>query len=217
MNGVVQSPAQPVANDIFVDGFLAHTFSPQDVQSFLPQLLRTPHFLQYYNVMYSGGAWQITQNAPYVLPQSPGLPAQHPPIPLDFNVGATEGTVVPQRRWIPTDEVDVRRHIEEASLQLPIFFINRNGGIGFTLHDILQGRDIDLFNRDSQAPLGGVSTTHIRMNVSLCALILIAKDPDLCSLTPFSRRSGRGIHTGSARLPRRTRHFDERQLQSVAL
>ena len=165
MSGTVQHTT--VTSDIFVDGFIANTFSPQDVHGFLTQLLRTPDYLQYYHVLYSGGAWYITQNAPYVLPQSPGLPAQHPPIPLDFNVGTTEGTVVPQQRWIPADEVDVRRHIEGASLQLPIFFINRNGGIGFTLHDILQGRDIDLFNRDTQAPLGGVSTTHVRINVSL--------------------------------------------------
>ena len=204
-------------NDIFVDGFIANTFSPQDAYTFLPQLLRTPS-LQFYNVVYSGGAWFIAQNAPRALPQPPGMEAlaQHSPIPLDFNAMATQGTVVPQQRWIPSDEADVRRHIAEASLQLPIFFVNRSGGIGFALHDILQGRDTDLLNRDSQGQFGGYSTTHVRINVSLCTLIPIAKGPDLCSPTPSSYHSGRAIHTGSARSPRGTRHFDERQSHSVA-
>ena len=207
---------QRTANDLFVDGFISNTFSPQDVRVFLTQLLGTPAFLQYYNVVYSGGAWFITQNAPYVPPQSPGLPAQHVPIPLDFNVEGTQGTVVPQRRWIPADEVDVRRHIQEASLQLPIFFINRRGGIGFTLYDILQGRDIDLCNRESQAQLGGVATTHVRINVSLYTVISTAKGPDLCRSIPHTH-SGLAIPTGSDRFLRRTRHFDEPQSRSVAL
>jgi len=130
--------------------------------------------------VYSSGAWYITQNAPYVLPRSPGLPARHPPIPLDFNVRATEGTVVPQQGWIGADGVYVHRHIREASLQLPIFFIDRKGGIGFALYDILQGRDIDLFNRDSHAQLGGGATTHVRIDVSLYTVISTTKGPDLC-------------------------------------
>jgi hypothetical protein len=207
--------SSPTVNDIFVDGFIANTFSPQDAHVFLTQLLRTPNFLQFYNVAYSGGAWYITQNAPYVPPRSPGMPAQHPPIPLDFNARETQGTVVPQQRWTPCDEVDVRRFVEEASLQLPIFFINLNGGIGFMLYDILQGRDMDLLNRGSQAGLGGYFTTHVRINVSLCTVIPIAKSPDLCSPTP-SYHSGRAIHTGSDRLPRETRHFNEPQSHSVA-
>jgi len=184
MNGSVQPPVQPTVNDIFVDGFIANTFSPQGVPAYLTHLLGRPDFLQFYNVVYHGRSWYITQN--YVLPQSPGVAAQHPWIPLDFYVGATQGTVVPQQRWIPDGEVDVRRHIEEARLQLPILFVKNDGGIGFTLHDILQGIDINLFDRDSQAQLGGVSTTHVRINVSLCTLILIAKVPELCSPTPSS-------------------------------
>jgi len=122
MNGTVQ----PTANDVFVDRFIANTHSPHDVYGFLMPLLRRPDFLQYYKVVYFGRAWYTTQN--YVLPQSPGVAAQHPWIPLDFY----------------------------------------------------------LFNRDRQAQLGGVSATHVRTNVSLRTLILIAKGPDLCSPTPLT-------------------------------
>jgi len=148
---------QPVVpNDILVDGFLSRTFLPQDANAFFTLLLRTPDFLRYYRVSYSRGVWYITQNAP--------LPAQCPPPALDFNVNETQGGVVPQQRWTPNEGVDFRRHVLEARLQLPIFFVNRNGGVGFWLPDILQGGDRGLHNRDCEAPLGGVTTTHIRIN-----------------------------------------------------
>ena len=149
-----------------MDGFLAHTFSPQDARDFLAILLKAPDFLLYYRVSYLWGVWYIMQNAPYVQQSPLGVPAQNSPLPLDFSVSTTQGTVVPQRRWTPADEVDIRRHVEEATLQLPIFFVNWNGGVGFWLPDILQGRDRDLYNRDSQAPLGERDFAHIRINVS---------------------------------------------------
>ena len=88
-------------------------------------------------------------------------------LPLDYNVCTTQGTVVPQRRWTPADETDVRRYVASAALQLPVYFVNRNGGVGFWLPDILQGRDHDLYHGDREAPLGGRATTHLRINVSL--------------------------------------------------
>jgi hypothetical protein len=158
-------------NDVLVDGFLAHTFSPKDANAFFSFLLRTPDFLRYYRVSYSRGVWYITQNAPYLPRSSLCAPAQNPSLSLDFSVKGTQGTVVPQRRWFPTDEVDFRRFVLEATLQLPIFFVKQNGGVGFWLPDILQGRDRDLYNRDFEASLGGVATTHIRINVSPHAVL----------------------------------------------
>lgn len=90
---------------------------------------------------------------------------------------ATSGTVVPQRRWSPADEVGIRRHVESASLQLPIFFVNGNGGFEFLLPGIIRGRyDLYLHNADSFAPLGGKATTCIRINVSLIPNLLQSGD-----------------------------------------
>jgi hypothetical protein len=145
-----------------VDGFIARTFSPQGAHDFFTVLLRTPDYLQYCRISYSRGVWYITQNAPHVPQPSQGIPTQISPLPLDFRVGTTQGTVVPQPRWVPAG-----RHVHDATLQLPIFFVNRNNGaVGFWLPDILQGRDGDLHNRNSHASLGGRTTTHIRINVS---------------------------------------------------
>ncbi len=155
--------------DVLVDGFVARTFTPKDANNYFMLLLRTPasqYFLGYYGIVYHQNAWYITHNVNLVQGTSPGVPLQTTPL-LDRSISATHGTIVPQRRWTPTDEVDVRRHVEDAVLQLPIFFVNRNGSIGFWLPDILQGRDHDLHNADSFAPLGGRATTHVRINVSL--------------------------------------------------
>ena len=138
-------------------------------------LLGTVDFLSH--ISYSGGMWYKI----YVEQPSSGLPTQ---LPLDFSTRTIEGTVVHQRRWTPADEVDIRRHVQEAVLSLPIFFVNRNGGVGFSLPDILEGRDSDLYNRDSQAPLPK-TTTFIRINVSSLSCPA-AKGFHPYSSTPFT-------------------------------
>ena len=133
-------------------------------------LLPTPpsqYFLRHYGIVYHQGAWHIMLNGSLVQGTSPGVPLQPTPL-LDYSIEATDGgTVVPQRRWTPADEVGVRRHVESAVLQLPIFFVNRSGSVGFPLPDILRDRDCDPRDADRFAPLGGRNTTQIRINVSL--------------------------------------------------
>ena len=132
-----------------MDGFIARTFSPQDAHDFLTVLLRTPDYLRYCCISYSRGGWYITQNAPHVPQPSLRIPTQILSLLLDFSVGTTQGTVVPQPRWVPADEVDVRRYVHDAMLQLPIFFVNRNNGaVGFGLPDILQGLVLPQFGSE---------------------------------------------------------------------
>ncbi|KAH9165183.1 hypothetical protein EDB89DRAFT_1911588 [Lactarius sanguifluus] len=154
------------AEDVLVDGFVAQTFKPEDANNFFMLLLRTPppqRFLPHYGIVYHQGAWYITHNANLVQGTSPNVPFNTTPL-LDYSSRATEGTILPQQRWTPADEVDVRRHVEGAALQLPIYFVKRDGSIGFPLPDILRGYDRDLHNANNFAPLGGRTTTHIRIN-----------------------------------------------------
>ncbi|KAI9447194.1 hypothetical protein BJY52DRAFT_1193522 [Lactarius psammicola] len=156
----------PTSTDVLVDGFVTRTFTPEDANKYFILLLRTPpsqHFLGYYGIVYHQGSWVVTRNANLVQGTSPGVPLQATPL-LDRSISATHGTIVPQRRWTPADEVDIRRHVESAQLQLPIFFVNRNGGLGFWLPDILRGCDRDLHNANGFATLGGKTTTHVRIN-----------------------------------------------------
>ncbi|KAI9439236.1 hypothetical protein H4582DRAFT_125817 [Lactarius indigo] len=159
---VNQTPLLP--RDVLIDGFVARTFTHEDANNYFMLLLRTPpsqYFLEYYGIVYDQGAWHITHNVNSVQGASPDVPLQTTPL-LDHSIGETYGTVVPQLRWTPAHEVDVG-HIEEAVLQLPIFFVNHNGSIGFGLSDILRGCDRDLHNASGFAPLGGKTTTHIRI------------------------------------------------------
>ncbi|KAI0264564.1 hypothetical protein BGY98DRAFT_1103404 [Russula aff. rugulosa BPL654] len=149
-----QFPIQ--ASDILVFGFVAHMFSPEDAHNFLALLLRTQDFLRHYRMSFSQGVWFITQNPPFFPPPPPGIPPQNLMLPLDYNVATTQGTVVPQRRWTPADEIDVRRYVESATLQLPVYFVKRNG------------RDHDLHG-DREAPLSGRATTHLRINWPGCS------------------------------------------------
>ncbi|KAH9172481.1 hypothetical protein EDB89DRAFT_1906159 [Lactarius sanguifluus] len=152
--------------DVLVYGFVAQTFKPEDANNYFMLLLRTPpsqHFLQYYGIRYHQGVWYITLNANLVQGTSPGVPFHATPL-LDYSNRTTQGTVVPQRRWTPADEEGIRRHVESADLQLPIYFINSNGSIGFPLPDILRGCNGNLHNANGFASFGGRSTTYIRIN-----------------------------------------------------
>jgi hypothetical protein len=151
-----------------VDGLVAHTFAPEDANNYFKLLLKTPapqYFLPYYGIVHQQGTWFITENVNSVQNESPGVTLQANPL-LDYSITGTHGTVVPQRRWTPVVDVDIRRYVEDATLNLPIFFVNRNGNLGFSLTDILRGYDRHLHNANGFAPLGGRATTQIRINVS---------------------------------------------------
>jgi hypothetical protein len=96
--------------------------------------------------------------------KSPGVPLQRTPL-LDYSTRAIGGTIVPQRRWMLAEEVDVQ--VERAVLQLPIFFVNRSGILGFRLPDVLRGCDRVLHNANNFAPLGGGALAHIWIDVGL--------------------------------------------------
>ncbi|KAN0136057.1 hypothetical protein V8E53_006218 [Lactarius tabidus] len=150
--------------NLLIDGFIAHSFSSEDASSYLKVLLRalpSEHFLQYYGILHNQSAWYITHNGDQVQGTSPGVPPQAVPL-LDYIV-MDHCMVVPQRRWALANELDFRRNVENAVLQLPIFFINRMGGLGFRLSDILEGHGCDLRNANNPAPLGGKTITHIRI------------------------------------------------------
>ena len=140
-------------------------------------------------------------NVPYMPQSSLGIQTQSSPLLLDFGIRTTQGMVVPQRRWIPADEVGIRRHVQKLTLQLPVFFVNHDGGVGFLLTDILQGRNSNLYNRDSQPPLGGRITTHIRIDLSPQTFMLV----DGTFVNILRLHSDPVIAVGNARFLQKTR------------
>ena len=76
------------------------------------------------------------------------------------------GTVVPQKLWTPQTVTDRRQHVEEAPLQMPIFFQHTDGRLGIPLDVAISGRCHSLLNAQHVAPVGPPTTTYIRILVS---------------------------------------------------
>ena len=74
--------------------------------------------------------------------------------------------VVPQKIWTPPNQSDWRRYVEQASLRMPVFFIQNDGAIGLPLVRALSGQRALLRCGDTPAPLGGGHSTQIRIAVS---------------------------------------------------
>jgi hypothetical protein len=132
----------------------------------------------------------------------------HPLWLLDYSVVRT-GTVIPQARWYPENVNDYRQHVAEATLQMPIHFVQQNGVLGLSLDDAINGRCQTLLNPRAQAQLGGKTTTHIRIAVCIhwptCVSLYII----------YSRRcsvyniSGLDTTNSSAKSRSETRHPQE--------
>ena len=88
---------------------------------------------------------------------------------------ADRGTVVPQTMWYPRSSIDIRRHVEMAELQMPVFFEDKEGGVGISLEACIDGQcRILLRDPTGHAPLGQKTTTHIRIGVSMTAFVGLA-------------------------------------------
>jgi hypothetical protein len=74
--------------------------------------------------------------------------------------------VVPQKIWTPPNQSDWRRYVEQASLRMPVFFIQNDGAIGLPLVRALSGQRALLRGGDTPAPLGGGHSSQIRIAVS---------------------------------------------------
>lgn len=91
---------------------------------------------------------------------------------LDYIIVRT-GTVIPQARWSPENVNDLRHHVTEAKLQMPIFFVQQNGTLGLSLEDAYNNRCHTLRGAQTQAQLGGKSTTQVRIGVcSRCPCVV---------------------------------------------
>lgn len=109
----------------------------------------------------------VTKAIPDTLSTSPLMKDSRDERPLwllDYGV-VRSGTVVPQALWSPHNVNDFRQYVSEAPLQLPIFFIQKNGVLGLSLSDAADGRCQTLRGGRMQAQLGGRFTTHIRILV----------------------------------------------------
>ncbi|KAF8269740.1 hypothetical protein EI94DRAFT_1573312, partial [Lactarius quietus] len=65
--------------------------------------------------------------------------------------------------WSPQSAIDRRQYVEQAKLQIPVFFENKDGGLGVSLGASSGGQWHALRDENDPAPLGQKTTTHIRI------------------------------------------------------
>jgi hypothetical protein len=97
--------------------------------------------------------------------------ANRPAWLLDY-ISRHYGTVVPQRIWAPAAPGDVQRYSTVSNM--PIFFVKSDRRtLGLRLVQAALGNCAGLLNGQVAAPVGGCSTTYIRVMVSVLPKLLI--------------------------------------------
>jgi len=146
-----------------IDSYIAYTFTPLGAKNYLAILFKIdPQTVQTF--LYQGAAFFVWNQ--------PLLPDLTSP-PLSFNGDLAwlldyriqpGGTVVPQQLWFPQGQGDLRRYVEQAPLQMPLFFIQENGTLGVPIANAVEGQ---MFLRGARhpAPFGLKATTKIRIGV----------------------------------------------------
>ena len=153
------------------EGFLTKMFGRQDAAFFIEVLLKM-----------DAREVQLVGNVPgwpcALLSERPSLgpdsiqeacavlaPNNQPLWLLDF-IPSHMYPVVPQKIWTPPNQSDWRRYVAQASLRMPVFFIQYNGTVGLPLPQALVGDRGLLRGAEKAAPLGGGHSTQIRIAVS---------------------------------------------------
>lgn len=161
-------------SELLIDGYISQSFSPNSAEDYFQHLLKT-------------NKTGVNQSCQTLLkPDGSGvlfavktIPNNIFPVPfmqdrngrplwlLDYVI-VRMGTVIPQARWSPENVTDLRHHVTNAILQMPIYFVQQDGSLGISLDDTINGRCHTLRDAGMQGQFGGKTTTFIRIGVCGC-------------------------------------------------
>ena len=154
-----------VLQSLLIDGYISQTFQSRAAEQYFLSLLKTTSIPSYLTSSYTGreGYFFFIYSAPPHIP----TPLPDPPSRWLLDRGIVDGgTVVPQTMW-PQTVIARRRNVDRAELQMPIFFENKDGGLGLSLGASVNGQRHVLRDAHDPAPLGQKTTLHIRILVSV--------------------------------------------------
>ncbi|KAN0130991.1 hypothetical protein V8E53_011124 [Lactarius tabidus] len=140
----------------------SQTFQSRAAEQYFLNLLKSSSIPPHTTLSYTskGGYFFFVHSVP------PHIPAPFPSSPrrwlLDRGI-MDGGTVVPQMMWSPHSASDRRQHVEMGELQMPVFFEDRDGELGFSIEASVDGQYHGLRHANDLAPLGQKTTTHIRI------------------------------------------------------
>jgi len=147
--------------ELLIDGYVSHTFGPQDAEAYFSALLMSrPQHIQ----------WQI-------IPPEGIFYAAAPPC-LDSNQDDQEawaidraikhtGRVIPQHIWTPRLSPDVQRYVRHETLRPPILFIHEDGGsLGLSLREAAAGNCMCIRGAEQAARVG--PSNHVQLRINWC-------------------------------------------------
>jgi hypothetical protein len=159
-----------VVQALLIDGYISQTFQSRAAEQYFLNLLKSSSIPPHTTLSYTskGGYFFFVHSVP------PHIPAPFPNSPrrwlLDRGI-MDGGTVVPQMMWSSHSASDRRQHVEMGELQMPVFFEDRDGELGFSIEASVDGQYHGLRHANDLAPLGQKTTTHIRIIVSIWPLV----------------------------------------------
>lgn len=164
----VTVPPTTGAENMLQHGYIGLTFGSHTESFFASVLKASPRYLQ---VGFSAPGWPT---AFYIDPiNNIAVPANamsargYLIMVLDYRADLSRGMLVPQIPWFPQTPRDVRKYVTDAVLQLPIFLRQDDGSIGMSLSDVVHGNFRRLVDSVRQVNVGGRTSVHIRINVSI--------------------------------------------------
>jgi hypothetical protein len=154
-----------------IDGYIPYTFGPQLADIYLCSLfkIQDPRQVQAIHSQQWPRMFFVANRMPHCRAHHQIGPNQSAWL-LDHAVAPDGGSVVPQQLWAPQGQGDWRRYVAQATLHLPVFFFNADGGLGVPVSYAAAGQ-MSLHNAKAPPPLGGKTTTKIR--ISVCSLYAV--------------------------------------------
>jgi len=148
-----------MTKDFLVDGYISYTFTPRAAEIYLAYLFKIdPAAVQ---AFFNQGAYFVWNHPPIVTPAPFISSTGHPAWLLDYRI-RPGGSVVPQQIWFPQGQGDWRRYVEQAPLQMPLFFNNTDGSLGVPLVNATAGQ-MALLGANQPVPFSDRSTAKIRI------------------------------------------------------
>ncbi len=170
-------PSFSAPQTLLIDGYISQTFRSRAAEQYFLNLLKSTSVPPHATLSYAGRegyfffVHSVPPHIPAPLSSSPGLWL------LDRGI-VDRGTVIPQGMWSPNSVLDIRKHVEKARLQMPVFFEGEDRRLGISLVASIGGRCHSLLDANHPAPLGQKSSTYIRIAVSMAVI-------GVCSLAKF--------------------------------
>jgi hypothetical protein len=182
------------------EGFLTKMFGLQDAAFFIEVLLKMDAREVHLVGNVPGWPCALLSQTPSIQEACAVLAPNNQPLWLLDFIPSHMYHVVPQKIWTPSNQSDWRRYVEQASLRMPVFFIQYNGTVGLPLPQALNGDRPLLRGAEKAAPLGGGHSTQIRIAVSTSP-----PSRPRFRLKRWLHHSGLGTNRGNARYRSGTR------------